>query len=419
MADSFGTLLRNYRAAADISMGELARRIKYSKGHVSKIENDLKSPTAMFAKMCDRELATDGALAAAVRRRTAPRAGPAPTEDGVWVMALDDTGTLRFDELSRRQVLAGAGAVLGFAVTRGSRPAIDEPTLAVLRASFDQNRLLGTMTSPTVVLAPVIAHLHTLRTLAVDSQGPMRAELLLLASRVAEYAGWMCQEAGQDDEALRWTDRAVAFAGDRDPHLASFALFRRAEIAMYRHDPIQTVELARRAQHDQHAGPRILGLAARCEAQGHALAGDVRGYEQALERAADLLAFRDHGTAPVLGSASVADDVSLVRGWALYDLGRPGAAAEVLDQHVGTIPPAARRARTRFGARRALAHAQHGDIDEACAVARGVLAEAAQVDSATIRLDLRDLAGTLSRWRNHGAVRELRPDLVTVLNETR
>jgi transcriptional regulator with XRE-family HTH domain len=414
MDESFGALLRNYRLNAGMSLADLSRRINYSKGQISKIENGLKRPHEMFAKLCDRVLDTDGTLAAAIPRPPARVEPPRPDE--VWMLGLDESGALHYTELPRRQVLAGAGALLGYAVTRRGRTVVDERTFAVLRASFDQHRLLGTMTSPSVVLAPVIAHVHTLRTLAVDSPEPMRSELLLLAARVAEYAGWMSQEAGLEIDAQRWTDRAVALATGRDPHLASFALVRHAEIALYQHDPVRTVELARRAQQDQTARPRILGLAARCEAQGHALAGDVRGYERALERAADLLAVREHDEGPVLGSSSVTDEVALVRGWSLYDLGQPRAAAELLDQQLAVIPRSRPRARARFGVRRALAHAQQGDIDQACVAAREVLPDAAQVDSATIRLDLRELFRTLGRWHTHPAVRDLRPELVTMLN---
>lgn len=417
MADTFGALLRETRIAAGISLGALAQRINYSKSQVSKIENGHKRPTTQFAKLCDGALGSGGTLIAALP----PSNAPAPAErdiadDGVWVMELDESGEVRIKELPRRQVLAGA-AMLGLAIAGGRRPELDEPTFAVLRATFDQHRMLGTMTSPRVVLAQVVAHLHTLRSLAADNPEPMRTDLLLLASRVAEYAGWMSQEAGDEAGALRWTERAVSYAAaGRDPYLASFAQFRRAEIALYQNDPLRTVELARRAQDDPAAGPRILGLAARVEAQGHALAGDESEYQRALDRAADLLATRDPGTGPVLGSASVSDEVALARGWSLHDLGRPREAAEILDRQVAAIPPTARRARTRFEARRALAHAVSGDIDEACTVTRGLLDDAAQVDSATIRVDLGDLVKTLRRWHNDPAVRELYPDLVTTLN---
>lgn len=411
LAESFGTQLRKCRIDAGISLGELSRRINYSKGYVSKIENGHKRPTLMFAKQCDGALGTDGILAAACPRK--PVTTEASRPDEVWLLGLDDSGALHIAELPRRQVLAGT--LLGYVATRAARPVVDERTLAALRVSFDQYRTLGTMTSPAALLAPVIAQVHMLRTLGAENPEPIRSELLLLAARVAEYAGWMWQEAGREADARRWTDRAVALAGGRDPHLASFALFRHAEIALYQHDPIRTVELARRAQQDRSVGPRILGLAARCEAQGHALAGDVRGFEQALDRAATLLAIRDHNYGPVLGSMSVPDEIALVRGWALYDLGRPGDAAEVLDQQLAVIPPSALRARARFGVRRALAHARNGDIDQACVAAREVLSDAAHVDSATIRLDLRELNRTLGRWHTHGAVRDLRQELVTTL----
>lgn len=413
MTESFGALLRKYRLDAGISLRQLAKRINYSQGQVSKVENGLKPPSPMFAKLCDRVLGTDGLLAAALPPQ--PDQTEPAQPDEVWVLGLDESGALHYAELPRRQILAGASALLGYAVTRSGRPIVDEQTFAVLRASFDQNRALGTMTSPAMVLAPVIAHLHTVRTLAVDSPEPVRSDLMLFGARVAEYAGWMSQEAGRETDALRWTDRAVTLAAGRDPHLASFALFRQAEMAMYRHDPMRTVELARRAQQDRTASPRILGLAARCEAQGHALAGDLRAFEVAMERATELLAVREPADGPVLGSASVPDEVALVRGWALYDLGQPREAAELLDEQLAMIPKSARRARARFGIRRALAHAQSGEIDQACAAAREVLVDAAQVDSATIRLDLRELNRTLGRWHTHPAVRDLRQELVTLL----
>ena len=409
----FGTLLRNSRRAAGISLGELARQTNYSKSQVSKIENGHAKPSKAFARLCDNVLGTNGAFSALLRQE--PRRAESAQPQDVWVLELDQDGTLRYTEMPRRQMLMGAGALLGYAVTRSVKPAIDDRTFAVLRASFDHHRALGTMTSPALVLGPVIAHLHTLRTLALDNPEPMRSELVLLAARVAEYAGWMSQEAGQETDALRWTDRAVTLASEHDPHLASFALIRRAEMMLYRQDPARTIELALMAQRDRTAGPRILGLAARVEAQGYALIGDVSGCEEALERSAILLATHQQDERPVLGPASVPDDMALVRGWALYDLGRPREAAELLDRQLPLIPRTARRARARFGIRRALAHAEDREIEQACIATWDVLADVAVVDSATVRLHLRDLNRTLNRWRNHPAVRDLQDELLPML----
>lgn len=410
----FGALLRRLRLAAGMSLSELARRIHYSKAQLSKIEYGYTLPTLMFAKMCDRELDTGGMLARALPPQPARIEIAKPDE--VWVLGLDESGSLHFTALPRRQVLAGATALLGYAVSRRDRTDIDDRTLATLRASFEHHRTLGTIASPEVLLGPVIAHVHTLRTLAADNPEPMRSELQLLAARVAEYAGWLCQEIGRETDALRWLDRAVTLAAGRDPQLANFAQFRHAEIALNRHNPLQTIELARRAQQNTAAGPRILGLAASCEAQGHALTGDVRGYEEAMDRADNLLAVRDEADSPILGSASVPNEVSLVRGWSLYDLGRPGAAAELLDTQLAVLPSSARRARARFGIRRALAHAANGAIDQACVAAVEVLPDVVQVGSVTCRLDLRELSRALSRWSTAPAVRDLQQKLITVLD---
>lgn len=409
----FGTLLRNLRLAAGMSLGELARQINYSKSQVSKIENGHKQPSPGLARLCDNVLKTDGKLSTALR--VTPRPAERAPSDEVGVLELDEDGTLRYTELPRRQVLAGAGALLGFAVTRTVRPAIDEQTFTLLRGSFDHHRALGTMMSPSRVIGQVIAHLHTLRSLALDNPEPMRSDLLRLAARVAEYAGWMSQESGDEANALRWTEKAVTLAAEHDPHMASFGFFRQAEIALYKQDPPRTIALARMAQQNRAAGPRILGLAARCEAQGLAQAGDFSGYEEALDRAAALLATHVQNLQPVLGPASVPDDLTLVRGWSLLDLGRPQEAAELFDQQLPEIPATARRARARFGVRRARAHAESGEVDQACVATREVLADVALVDSATVRIDLLELNRTLSRWRGHRAVQDLQAELLPML----
>lgn len=421
MADTFGTRLRKYRVASGMSIGELARRINYSKGYLSRIENDLQRPTPMLARLCDHLLDTGGELFASIRTASSPEPvpvgeGPDPGDDLV-VLALDER-ELRVQWLPRPMLIAGRG-LFGDPLVRGSRPHTDAATAGVLWTAFESLRVLGTMTSPVVVLGQTITQLNSARMLARDSDEPVRTELRLLSSRLAEYAGWMTQEAGDEAGALRWIERAVGFAeAGQDPRLASFALYRRAELAMYRFDPIGTIELARRAQRDPAAGSRILGLAAQCEAQGHALAGDHEAYRDALDRAAELLAAPDPDPDPLppLGSRSVADQIPLVAGWSLCELGRPAEAAAILDEHVPAIPATARRARARFGARQALAHAQNGAVDTACAVLRDVLTDAAHVDSATVRMDLRQLSRILRRWHTNPTVQALHPDLMTQLH---
>jgi transcriptional regulator with XRE-family HTH domain len=396
MAESFGAQLRRRRVAAGISIGELARRINYSKSYVSKIENDIRSPTSIMARLCDRALDAGGELTALV--------APVQPEGS--------------DNPEEMELERPAATVLGHAAGRGSLPLVDEHVIAGMRASFDQLRALGRIASPMTVLPQAIALADTLRVLTGDNPEPIRGELLWLASRVAEYVGWMSQEAGDDRGALWWTERAVRFATDgRNPQLASWALVRRAEIALYQQDALSIIELSRRAQRDRTVSPRILGQAARCEAQGHALAGDLDNHQRALDRAARLLTEGDPADDPVtmLGSASVDNQISLTQGWSLFDLGRPAEGAAVLDRQTMDIPETARRARARFGARRALAHAYSGEVDHACVLTPQVLDDAVRVDSATVRTDLRQLARIFSRYRDSTLVNEIYPDLARAI----
>jgi len=241
---------------------------------------------------------------------------------------------------------------------------------------------------------------------------------LLLAGRIAEYTGWMSQEAGDEPGALAWTRRAseLAKAGG-DTEIESYAFVREAGLALYRHDPVSTIDLARQAQRVGRTTTRTMGLALRREAQGHALAGDRYACESAMDRALELLSrsTEDDRRYPVLGSTAP-NPIGLARGWALCDLGRTAEAAEVLDGELARLPAMSRRNRARFGVRRSLAHALAGEIDQSCLTLADILDDVARVDSATVRMDLRDLARTLGRWRGHRTVREIHPSLSRVLH---
>lgn len=422
---SFGPELRRLRVAADLSLTRLAELLHYSKGHISKVETGLKRPTPELAQRCDTLLGAEGALAALVPARSSGSvAGEAmtrrATDDGeVWSMSVAPDGTSWF-RLDRRQVLvAGAASVLGFGFSDRdvSAAARQAGSLEGFRALFDQFRQLGQTASPAVVLPALIAQAQTVQGIAAQSDARTQGPALTLAARYAEYVGWMCQEAGNDEAALWWTDRAVELAaagGDRD--LASYALVRRALMALYRNDAAETVELSRGAQLGSVL-PRIRGLAAQREAQGHALAGDRDACLRCLDCARGLLAAAPSDSAvPVLGSANLTDSVSMITGWCLYDLGGPAEAAEILDREIARMPSHALRSHTRYGVRRALAHAAAGEVEHACEITESLLGGVGVVGSATIRTDLRRLARTLSRFRTTRSVRELSPRLAAALH---
>ncbi|MFI9232891.1 helix-turn-helix domain-containing protein [Streptomyces rimosus] len=423
---AFGFELRRRRTATGWSLARLSMAVHYSKGHLSKVETGLKRPTPELARLCDTALGADGALAALVP----PGAGtgtPAADEpwldEEVWIMQWDSDGSFRLAAVDRRRALAlGATCLLATAAGEGRAAAspVDSGLLDASRSLFDQYRRLGQTAAPGTLVPPLVAQAQALRDVAIRSVAAARPGLLVLASRYAEFAGWMAQEAGNDRAALWLTRRAVDLAeagGDR--HLATYALARQALISFYAGDAASTIASAGRAAETTGAPPRIRGLAAQQEAQGHALAGDHTSCMRRLETARALLA-ADAGdpSLPVIGSSNLADPVSMATGWSLYDLGRPQEAAEILETETARLPGHSVRNQVRYGMRRALSHAAAGNVEHACSVAKSLLGPTSLVESATVRADIRRLTRLLGRHSSHSAGREITPHLTAVLHPT-
>jgi hypothetical protein len=246
-----------------------------------------------------------------------------------------------------------------------------------------------------------------------------RAPALVLASRYAEFAGWMAQEAGDAGLAERLTHRAATLAvAGNDQALVAYTMIRRAVISLYRGRAGEVLDLARRARAETSADP-VRGMAVQREAQGYALLGDDRACRRALDEADELLSRPDDGDMLVpLGSSHGTDSTATVRGWCLQELGDPGGAATALAAGLAQVPELAGRARSRLGARLALSLTCAGELDEACALLESVLPLAPLVDSATLRTDLRRLNTRLRRWHNHTAVRQIWPTLTAAATGT-
>ncbi|GGU04122.1 helix-turn-helix domain-containing protein [Streptomyces violascens] len=417
---SFGEELRRRRLAAELSLEQLGRRVHYSKAQLSKVERGLKRPSLELARLCDTELAADGALARLLEPAVSPMSLPAPgRDDEVWLMYLDKDGDSTLQPVKRRSLIAvGAASALSLQLSGDALP-VGTGANTLVEASrmlFDQFRRIGQAVTPRSLLPALIAQTHSLEQLARLAGPRTRGELLVLASRYAEYTGWMAQEAGDDRTALWWTDRAVQLAqGGGDGALAAYALVRRSLICLFGGDPAQAAELAEQALQSP-AGPRIRGLAAQHRAQSLAVTGEHSAAMRSLDQAQELLAAdKDRSDSPVLGASHVPDVVAMYTGWCLYELGRPRQAAELLDRQTARLSTHALRARARHGARRALAHAAAGEIDQACVITSELLSSAAAVDSATIATDLRRLARLLARHPRNAGVREVAPHLTSVL----
>jgi transcriptional regulator with XRE-family HTH domain len=403
----FGPELRRLRQGAGFSLTEFSAALNYDKGYLSKVERGERSASPELARRCDAFLGADGELQRLV---VVPESNSETTET---------FGASSQWHVGRREVLAaGTGALIDLGPNLGGQmsSAVD-PLLPSYRAQFDQLRNLGQSTAPKLLLPLLETQTRMVAALAADTSSASRAPALLLASRFAEFTGWMAQEAGDSGSALGWTGEAAELARTGgDPHLGSYALVRRALVTLYSGDAAGTVALARRAQGSE-LPPRIRGLAAQREAQGHALVGDERDCLRSLDRARKLLDSDDalRGTEPVIGTTHVSDPAAMTHGWCLYDLGRPKAAADALDRECRRLPRHALRTRARYGFRRSLAHAASGEVEHACTIADELLGAMPTVPSATVNSDIQRLARELSRFRSSRAVHDLQPALARAL----
>ncbi|WDT59838.1 helix-turn-helix domain-containing protein [Streptomyces sp. G7(2002)] len=417
----FGEELRKRRLDAGLSLTALSAAVHYSKAQLSKVERGIKAPSRDLARLCDATLQAGGALIALVATSassTPDEPEPGEFNEEEWTMQLSPDGSGWFQPLGRRQIVSVGAASLMRWRTGDQGPVSPTTGAGMLEASrslFTHYRRLGQTVVPGFLLPGLIAQTHTLRELSAHADSRTRQKLLALGSRYAEYIGWLVQETGDEQAALWWTQRAVDLAAaGGDQALAGYALVRRALVTLYQDDAEQTVALAQKAQSGT-LPPRIRGLAAQREAQGHALAGDRDACQRALDQARALLTGQaDDADAPVIGSMHLPDSVGMVTGWCLFDLGRPREAAEELNRQLARVSPDAVRTQVRYGVRRALSYAADGEIDHACMLTEPLLDGVTAVRSATVTLDLRRLARVMARHSDHAPVRRLSPRLGTL-----
>ncbi|MCG8923355.1 helix-turn-helix transcriptional regulator [Lentzea sp. CC55] len=362
MSPTFAQEVRRLRNERGYSLSQMTGLVPYSKGHLSKIERGQVNPNPEMAKLFDAALDAGGRL-------------------------------IELADAPARPVQS------------------DHSTLLTFDSMFDHHRALGHRLSPELVLASLRPQVEALSALARSADDPALGRgLWLLAAKYAEYAGWMEQERGDDASAAELTKLAVHYAhkgGDLD--LEAYAYVRASEFALYRGDAHATVRYARKAAKSRSSA--VKAVAAQREAQGFALAGVADRCQEALDRAAELQ--RTVSDSPY-GTTSLVDQVAIARAWSFHDLGRHAEAAAILDAQMPLIAPAALRARTRFGLRRALAHAEAGDVDHACSLVVELLDDIRQVRSATVHIDLTAFSRLLSRLRP-AAGREVAGEISEIL----
>ncbi|MFH9354855.1 helix-turn-helix domain-containing protein [Kitasatospora sp. NPDC017646] len=346
----FGVELARLRTRSGWTVRQLARRAGVSEGQISNLESGRRNPTSSVAAACDAALGADGEL---IRLAETTRRGTA------------DRSLVEVEPL-----VAGYGRIL------------------------EQLKDIGRSTGPNFVDAALRSAARVLTDAAPRAEAHRRHEVWLLASRVAEYTGWMAQEAGNPAEALRWTDLAVRWgANGGDETMAAYALVRKASIAEHRGDPAAIVLAGQAAAHPATT-PLIRAHAARREAQGHAHLGDHGACHDALQRSRDHAREADrpgvHWGPRIENGSPRLIEASCMIGLRQFEQATDLFASEL--RHRPERPPDS-NSRTRFEIRQATALAGIDRLDRACHLVEALLPTIRILDSATIRTELGQFAG--------------------------
>ncbi len=238
----------------------------------------------------------------------------------------------------------------------------------------------------------------------------VRRQLLCLASRGAEFAGWLYRDGADIAQATYWYDRAAEWAqAAGSGTLQVFVLLRRSQLAYDVRDGIRMLTLAQAAQ----AGPWHLPIRLRAEvlqqeALGLAMTGEAPEVSRWLDDADELFArSQPDDEANLLFGAPFTDATRKLRaGVCFTEAGQPVRAAALFGEVIAS-GSLSRRDEGYFKARRSTALALCGEPDEAAEIALASVDVAIETNSRRTLRVLGYVAGLLRPWSARPAVRAL------------
>ena len=238
------------------------------------------------------------------------------------------------------------------------------------------------------------------------ASGQYRMSLLNLRARYAEFAGWLCQDAGNVGLAAAWSDRAVEWAQEAgDAGMVAYVLMRKSNLASEGGDAARAIGLAQAAQREPAVTMRGRALALRQEALGHALAGEEAACHRCLDRALEQVGRANGEDGP--GSYCNAAYIEIHRAMCWAVLGKPRRAVDLFQRELATLPHTFYRDRGVYLAWLSVAHADSGDPIQATATAWEALEVARLTASRRILQELSRLAPKLGAHRRLPGTKQL------------
>lgn len=386
-------------------MSRLLRDARHSRGWSSA---DLRRQLAHAARRLRVDVASDASLRVLISRWENGRAQPDPVNRLLLqeVFGLDAAalGIAQDDDGPRTDVTALVAHI-------SHRAGPSEAVLEYFDRQLGEHLRFDNLAGPTFVLATAQAQLGQVEQLAAGGA----TELARLASRFAEFTGWLQQDVGNDAEALRLTCRAVDFAEMAgDGELSTYNRMRKANVLTTATDLQLAASTAHRALTDaSDRFPHLVPVCLRQTALTSARMRDERGARAAIERAVDLTSATIN-TSDAHSSYCTRSYVQMEAALCLLVLRQPAAAEEVCRDALATWPDGLVRDRTLCLARRGVALVDLREVDEACRTAMLAIDGVRSAPSGRALHMLRIITARLRPLARNASVRELTDALAEV-----
>lgn len=287
-------------------------------------------------------------------------------------------------------------------------PTLDEQTVSYFRNVLDQHIRADNLMGPHHLVDVVRAQASLLDDILPGAKDEVRDDLLMLACRYNEFAGWLYQDAGNPTDAMVYSDRAMDYAmAIGDPTDTTYLLMRKSNIASDLGTFDRALGLtAAGLRSASKVSPRIRALVLGQKARAHALRGDADDCARSLDAAMSEVT-RPGADSDDIASYCVPAYVGMQAASCWTELNMPNRAVPVFEKALKTWPVVMRRDQGLCLTRLAVAHACRGDKASACEVGHRAVATVRSATSARALRELRRLRERLAPWRRDEEVSEL------------
>lgn len=291
---------------------------------------------------------------------------------------------------------------------------ISPEMLRYLTSLLDQHAQAEPLVGPQFLVAPVQSQMPLIEQMCRDAYGPLREGVLRISARYAEFLGWLYQDTGYSDEAMRWTGTAMEYAQELgDPTLIAYLFQRRSNIATEAGHAGHGAGLAGAAlRYAAQLSPRVHAVVLRQLANSKAGLGEETETDRAIGQAL-AAASRGDDADPIAGYCSVAY-IEMEAANCNVVLKRPGQAVDIYQESLSHWPAVQERDRGLCLARLATANALLEDVEGSHHAAEEALAIAQRTGSARILNELFRLQPRLARWQRLVEVSEFNRELDTM-----